>query len=358
MRNRTFLSTSVRFVLAAAAVVPIVVACGGREVSLGSNHSALSTVDPGNVSGTVPSCGSGAAHPNVCCEAGPGKPAKCGSYDGEPFHPCDDGWKTYPDPRSCCDLDDPTKCTAPPPAPPPPAGSCGYQCPPGWYGIGGGGCCRTTDDGGDGECFAPGNTGDAGTPADAGFDDGGPISIDGGCAPTDDASVDSGCNEPPPPPLPPPTPIDAGQGPPPPPPPCNVQCPMGWQPASGAPDVCCRETAPNQFECFSQSTGPDPGPTPTPAPNDAGFPPPPSTDAGPPPPIDAGGAPRVCGGSSNGDCSCQVNENGHSYMLSCSDTTMTCDCSADGVVTVVNNVKVCSNMSALDSVWTSDCHFP
>ena len=342
MRNRTFLSTSVIFL---AGFVPIVVACGGREVSLGSNQSALSSVDPATVAGNVTACGAGEAHPNVCCHAGPNTPSQCGTYNGEPFHPCDDGWKTYPDPRSCCDLGDPTKCAAPPPSPPPPPGSCGYLCPPGWYPIGGGGCCRTTDDGGGGECYAPANSTDGGT----GFADGGPTSIDGGaCAPPDSGS-DAGCSEPP---MPPPGPWDAGPPqPPPPPPPCDVQCPPGWQQASGSPDVCCRETAPNQFECFSQSTGPDPGP---PRPDDGGV-----VDAGvPTPPTDAGRAPRACGGSSNGDCSCQVSENGHSYMLSCSDSTTTCDCSTDGVVTVVPNRRVCANPSAIDGVWRDDCHFP
>jgi hypothetical protein len=247
----------------------IATACVGREVSVGANSSALSLVDPNQISAAPTACNSGAAHPNVCCQAASGQAAKCGTYPDEPFHPCDSGWTLYPDPRSCCSLDDPTSCAAPPSSPPPVSGACTYACPPGWYPIVDG-CCRDNGDG-SGECYGWASAGaDAGEvdaePPDAGlvdagvFDagpapdtgpggpfDGGVVGVDSGpfpptsCAPGT-YDVDGSCVSVPP------TPIT-----------CTTTCPSGWTPAENAPDVCCREISPNAFECFSQATGPSPG---------------------------------------------------------------------------------------------------
>lgn len=248
-------------------------ACVGREVSLGNNSSSMALVDPGQVSGTVTACAAGEAHPNVCCDAQPGQGAKCGVYPSDPFHPCDTGWKTYPDPRSCCSLEDSSKCDAPPPNPPsPPTGTCAYACPPGWYPITDG-CCHDNGDG-SGECYGWASAGDGGAadggvvevdagpapdagtiPDDAGFPDATPVPV--GCAPGYQ-DVDGSCV------LPAPMPGPA----------CDYTCPAGWQPATNAPDVCCREIAPDTFECFSQATGPLPpegGVDGGPAPDDAGV---------------------------------------------------------------------------------------
>ena len=267
---RTFTLTS-SLLLAAVGLFPVLVACGGREVSLGTNKAQLSQVDPHTVGGNVPSCGAGDAHPNVCCEAGAGKAGTCGVYLGAPFQPCDTGWTTYPDPRSCCALDDPQNCVAPPPTPPPPPpGVCGYACEPGWYPIQNG-CCQSTSNG-DGVCYGWASGGsDGGTP-DGGVvvGDGGiePPAFDAGCAP----SIDGGpsCDPTPPPPLPQP--------------PCDFACPSGWQHPTGTPDVCCRDVG-GQIECFSQATGPSQGGGTSP---DGGTT---STDADVPPSIDAGMAP-------------------------------------------------------------------
>ena len=318
--------------LAAVGVFPVLVACGGREVSLGTNKTQLSQVDPHTVGGNVPSCGGGDAHPNVCCEAGAGKAGTCGVYLGAPFQPCDTGWTTYPDPRSCCALDDPQNCVAPPPTPPPPPpGVCGYACEPGWYPIQNG-CCQSTSNG-DGVCYGWASGGhDGGTAPDAGIDDGGlpaldgghchPFSVDGGiscstsqvindhcyvigCGPafgnggcgcmTD--TMDSPASVAPPnvcdpvafehawtsvchfptasPPPPPPSPE---------PPPCDYACPAGWQHPIGTPDVCCRDVG-GQIECFSQATGPSQGGS---GGGDGGTT---TTDADVPPSVDAGMAP-------------------------------------------------------------------
>src|SRR5258706_744794 len=100
MANKSFLRASISIALLAA----VGTACSGQILSLGSNQSQLTQIDPNAVTGTVPACGAGMAHPNVCCHAALGSPSTCGVYADAPFHACDEGWKTYPDPRSCCDL--------------------------------------------------------------------------------------------------------------------------------------------------------------------------------------------------------------------------------------------------------------
>jgi hypothetical protein len=332
------------FLLVAAGALPVLVACGGREVSLGTNHSQLSLVDPSTVSGTVPSCGTGDAHPNVCCQASAGQAAQCGVYIGAPFQPCDSGWTAYPDPRSCCTLDDPSNCGAPPPSPPPlPPGVCGYACEPGWYPIQNG-CCQDTGNG-QGVCYGWASAGDGGI-----FDDGGPTTcVDAGF--DDSGNGTPGCDPTPQPPT-----ADAGDQPGQ--PPCTYACPAGWQRAVGAADVCCRDLGGGEIECFSQATGPqgggssggDGGVDPTPA--DGGV-------------FDAGAddaSTMVCGSSNNGQCMCSSSVGGHSYELDCSDTAQVCTCILDGIGTSTSGVTECSNPdggpSELEAFWTNVCHFP
>lgn len=375
LRTRSLLQHSVA--ISIAIVFPIAgAACGGQVVSLGANQSPLTEVDPSAVSGTVPACGQNAAHPNVCCHAEVGTASTCGVHRGAPFQACDDGWKTYPDPRECCDLSNPASCAPPPPVPvdPPPV-TCGYACPPGWFSGGEGSCCRTFADG-SGECFASAGTGgsdggvyvdggsapDSGTtgcttvpphptPMDAGIYDGGAYpdsgDIDGGSYP-DAGEYDGGtCVDPSPPPYPPPpSPVPMPS------PPCDLTCPPGWVRAQGAPDVCCRDEGFGIFECFSQAGGgpnpPVPGPTPA--------------DAGPPTTVDAGVAPgRACYGSSGGDCGCSEDIGGQHYEIKCSDSSSSCTCiSSSGAQTPITGRKVCNGGGAqsLGSVWTDDCRFP
>jgi len=273
--------------------IAVLAACGGKGVTIGSNGGELKTVDPTTVTGSAPACAPQAAHPNVCCKGGPNEASDCVGYVNSPFHKCDDGWTTYPDPGTCCDLNDPTKCTAPPPGPPPPVG-CGYACAPGWWPVvnNPGECCHILPGGNALECeqsvwgypqpdpvpvacSGGGGTGgggyvDAGPPTDAS-----PPPMDGGPAP--DASppppIDAGPpttdgSVPPPPPNPGPPPIecDGGAPPPVPPPPpwpgpvCNTPCPAGFSPLPADPSICCAPT-PNGGEiCFSQAQGPAAGP--------------------------------------------------------------------------------------------------
>src|SRR5262249_11426193 len=110
----------------------------GKGVTIGSNSEELRSVDPKMVSGSVTACTTTQqAHPNVCCKGGPNEESACVAYVNSPFHKCDDGWSTYPDPNQCCDLNDPASCVRPPPPPPGGGGggSCVYACAPGWWPV-------------------------------------------------------------------------------------------------------------------------------------------------------------------------------------------------------------------------------
>ena len=412
MRKGILVSTSVIFPLALA--MPLFGCLGGREVSIGANAAQLSSVDPATVtapSSGVPACSTGAAHPNVCCSAGPGSASKCGVYEGAPFHECDTGYKTYPDPRSCCDLADPSKCAAPPPPPPTPPPSCGYYCPPGWY-TNGDACCRT-DANGAGECFAstwstgvggtsttpssggsappkapPGWGSDAGAPnpSDASSPPSCdpstgpcacgeilPLTPDGGAPNGAQADAGSGCTPlNPPPACDPSLPCGAGASEPPclilpdgggscpppplpscctapPPPSCDQACPDGWKQAQGTPDVCCQSAPDGTFSCFSQATGP------------VGAPPSSIDDGGisvAPTPADAGPAPtsRACGGAANGSsCGCTGTINGVDYAMNCSSTSGSCTCSVNGAMQTYAATNPCASP---DASWTTLCKFP
>ncbi len=258
----------------------ILTACGGKGVTIGSNSGELRTVDPASVTGSVPACQPQQAHPNVCCKGGPNEASDCVTYVNSPFHKCDDGWTLYPDPGTCCDLNDPKTCVVPPPGPPPPTG-CGYACAPGWWPVvnNPGECCHILPGGNSLECSqvawgygeaepAIACGGGGGGTVDAGP----PVIIDGGPAP--DAApppLDGGAPDatpvpnPPPPgpgPVPPPIECDGGAPPPVPPPPpwpgpvCNSPCPNGFHPLPADPSICCAPE-PNGGEiCFSQAVGP------------------------------------------------------------------------------------------------------
>jgi hypothetical protein len=218
--------------LAATAIIGLLVeACGGKTVTLGTNSVQSATelvVAPNDVS-SMPTtqCASGAAHPNVCCKADQNTPASCRGYPDGPFHPCDPDRTLYPDPRRCCDLNDPTKCGAPPASPPPPPpGQCVYGCPIGWYAVEpitttSGGCCSAPDSTGGGGCFGWGTIG---SPL--------PASGPGPFPPFDGGTTGV----------------------------CDYVCPDGWQPLTpSTPDTCCRSwgtDAGPRLECFSQATGP------------------------------------------------------------------------------------------------------
>lgn len=125
-------------------------ACTG-EVLLGN---PMTTVDDLTaVQGSVNACVTARyEHPNLCCQAGPNLSPTCGAYLLSPFSPCPSGnhFATYPDPRYCCSVDDPSKCEAAPTAA---SGldtsSCSSACPLGQYQDDGGACCSS------GGCAAP-----------------------------------------------------------------------------------------------------------------------------------------------------------------------------------------------------------
>jgi len=337
-----------KVIFGVATLVPLAVACGG-QVSLGTNRTQLSLVDPKVVSGNAGACSAGEAHPNVCCDVGQGKDGTCGIYVGAPFQPCDNGWTTYPDPRTCCSLENPNDCAPTPPNPPPTVGTCTYPCEPGWYPIQNG-CCQSTGNG-NGVCY--GWASDGGYP-DAGIDDGGVF--DGGAfdAEVDAGTVDSGCT----------TTIDGGGScdpqPPQPTPVCNLDCPNGWQHPQGAPDICCRDTG-GVIECFSQASGPSNGGSGGSGggSTDAGVP---TVDAGVCGPNefwDGGCLPCFAADAGPGSCSNARIVNGQCYEIMCG--SFGCSCLVDDVV-IKNGVaapnNTCTDTNVFAQQWSATCGFP
>jgi hypothetical protein len=357
-----------------AAAVPVIGACGGRVVSLGTNGSDLQQIDPTKVSGSCNACPAGYAHPNVCCESVAGVPAQCGAYVQHPFQSCQAGWQTYPNPLTCCSLKDDKDCIDTPttePAPSPPPYGCGYACPPGWYTPAGapkspneGECCQVKEDGST-VCMgwgsaAPGYAGGKDVPVATSCGGTGtgtpppspPIYVDGGKAidagpapwpdggkPAPDAGdvdggdVDAGCPDTDAGPEPPPG-YDGG--------PWSLcgECPDGWKPDPTKPDLCCRWEANGIEECFSQATGPiGSGGGGTPTPVDAGVPEPQPTPG-----------PFGCSGSSPDpntkaqSCSCEgADASGHKDALDCTvdaNGNATCFCTQDGNATQQFSVDV------------------
>ena len=230
-RRNNFAVNTARIAL--VALPWLLAACGGKEVTQGSNpvdgtgsgsgsgsgsapgtSSTPTPVAPSAVSGTVGACPSGYAHPNVCCSASPSG-ASCVAYES-PFQACATGSSTYPDPSSCCSLDDPTQCNGGPKTGgvPPTTCDCAVDDPSC-------ACVNPTDAGVTPPgpiCGCPDNDPTCNCAADAGV-----ISI---CSCPDN---DPSCA----------CPVDAG---PPTPPPisCTYACPPGWYaPDGGAPGTCC-----------------------------------------------------------------------------------------------------------------------
>jgi hypothetical protein len=361
MRTLSFLRAA--FVIASVGGLTAAGAsCAGKTVSLGTDTSGLSTVDPSSVtasSGAVPACGQGAAHPNVCCQAAQGTPSSCGVFPNSPFHACPAGWTTYPDPRSCCDLSNPASCAAPPFEPAPSVVACGYTCPPGWYSGGPNACCTTRPDG-TGECFgvASGGTPPSGGTCTAGVptlpDGGGPVPTfpDGG--PINGVPDDAGlvCT---------PTPQPVPQ-----PPTCTATCPPPFVRAEGVPDVCCKDDGNGVIECFSQAGG---GPVPPGYPDGgAGWPTPTTPDGAVPTPVTPdGGVGKRCYGvahTAGNACGCDLDSTtGAYYQLLCYDQTHSCQCVVSGApssgpIDIPNVPNACATQAALDSLWRDVCHFP
>lgn len=173
------------------------------------------------LSGSVPECGAGYAHPNVCCESPAALATQCTESLVTPFTPCDPTVAlTFPDPRTCCSLDGKVSCVAAD------------------AGGGGGG---TTASG----CQLPCSVGLA------------PPSTEPNCALThqlagctlcctlDTCTLYGECSCPA-------EPADAA--------PCDCPglascnpCVAGWQAPGGVPDLCCRTTDAGATECFSQA---------------------------------------------------------------------------------------------------------
>jgi hypothetical protein len=406
-------------------VIPIGVACNAHVVSLGDTGDTLqpvtATAAASAVTATIGSgavtCPSGFAHPNICCSAGPDVASACGEWEDNKFRACASGSTTYPNMLSCCQLSDPSNCidstppnVSPPPSPPP-VYACGFACPPGWwaeagginpgYGETGPQCC--TNYGTGTECVSQGegsvepvSTVCAGTvsvgPNGSGSSSGGstgitdaavptpgPIAIDAGPAPTEDAGTlpggwidDGGCYG-----------EDAGS----PYPPgydggtaslCGV-CPPNWAPpVNGQPELCCQSFPGGLTLCFSQAVG---SATPIDEGEDGGS----SVVSVPPTsggsssgssgsgtsgwgtapassPDGSVGGPSCTGSSSS--CSCDETLNGHSYALDCyvaSSGAVTCSCSLDGITTSsVPSVDSCQDETAVTNAFSAStgCGFP
>jgi hypothetical protein len=71
-------------------------------------------VVPLPAAGTVLVCNSGYAHPSVCCEPSLYQSPQCVENSEAPFRPCG-RWLTFPDPQTCCSLENGTQCMAPAP---------------------------------------------------------------------------------------------------------------------------------------------------------------------------------------------------------------------------------------------------
>lgn len=335
-------------------------ACGGT-VSNGAVGSTSEPVSVGAVSGPVTACASGNAHPNVCCESGPGQAAACIVYPDAPFTPCASGSTTYPDPRSCCPIDGSGGCAPPPPPPPNDAGAgsggtCGYTCPVGWYSPpaqpGSGAPTGTGTGTGNGSGGSTGSGTGTGSGGSGGSSGGGCCQVDSSGAENCSGSSGTGpscvCNCPACDPEGGACPPCACNCPPePPPPPTCDACPPGWQTPDGEPLLCC-ETAPDgTINCFSQGVPPPPTPTPQPAGGTC---------------FASGGAPGTADASTTTQCGCSESVNGTYYTVTCTDPGGTCTCSegssGPGGGTMGSPVNepstACNDMDALFSA----CGFP
>ena len=271
----------------------LLTACSGKQPSGGANDptsAASQAVSVSDVTGTVTPCPEAYAHPNVCCDQGAGRTTSCVDHPGAPFAQCAEGLALYPDPRSCCPLDNSGNCIAPPAVPPDGGsvtggGGCFLPCPVGWYtppnATGGDGttvtavCCSATPNGEICTGMGPGigttggpvtGSGGVTTLVAAG---GGPVTGSGdgttlvaaGGGPVTGAvggPVSTGVCSCPACPADGPCPAcDCVPGPLPPPPAAPVcnPCPAGWQSSADNPFVCCSQQ-PDGIACFSQGLPP------------------------------------------------------------------------------------------------------
>jgi hypothetical protein len=192
---------------------------------------ATQPVDVSAVSGSVPACNVGYAHPSVCCLASPTQATVCTECPAAPFGACDSAALTFPDPRLCCSLD--------------------------------GGACRDVSvgsiaptDAGNGACYYP--CGPGGYPPDKLISSavtipacadgmGSPNPVCEYCCSGEGTATTCALNECNCPlELPGSPPCVCG-------PQCNV-CPSGWQVPQGGTDLCCRTDSLGEVECFSQAT--------------------------------------------------------------------------------------------------------
>jgi hypothetical protein len=308
-----------RLLAIAFATLAIAGGCTGRVIQIGTNGEPLSTLSPDDVDGVAFACPEGYEHPNVCCAGGPRVPSTCGVYVAHPFRPCDAGWSTYPNPLSCCSLEDGTCLDSPRGTKSMPGSGCAYVCSPGWWpdpsssvssdGAHTTACCRTRADG-VAECMDDGSTPNGSSTA-CGPDAGANASGEGG-GPTSDAGTTS------PDPVPPSSCIDAGA------PPvavCDPECPAGWTADAASPALCCRGAGAERA-CFSRATvgslfgDDDPGSVP-PSPADASVTPAPGL--------------ACSGGIDGGTCSCNASSGGHAYAITCDDGAHSCTCVIDSV---------------------------
>ncbi|HXX70481.1 MAG TPA: hypothetical protein VEK07_25085 [Polyangiaceae bacterium] len=348
MRRRASFSPATIALTCLCGLAPV--ACGGRLApSDNSGVPQLALVDPSQLATAPAPCAEGAAHPNACCDADPRGDGQCGEYPGAPFHPCATGWLTYPDPRSCCALADPSQCSAPPAqGVAVRSGTCLYGCPPGSYPtepitISSGACCSSSGTGV--ACFGWG----VASPTAAGIPAG-----------ASDVSF-SGSSEP--------APLLNSY--------CDVPCPSGWQAQAMAPDVCCIEGAGADGPCFSIATGSVQGVgAVSSATNGAG-----SSATGEAPSSSGSGAASsstaslgtsiACTGPGGDTCSCSAVLGGHVYSLQCSNTSDTCNCIEDDTVTSgigegalgASPPPVCPPADGgaganLAFFWTMECGFP
>lgn len=200
--------------------------------SCSSSSGSKGTVVPlAALSSSVPVCGSGYAHPNVCCQSGSDQAVACTELPESPFSPCDpDLALTYPDPRTCCPLSGEGSCVdvdadaGAAVTDPTTSASCASPCTVGTVPPSGPDSlpsCGNNPMGGDCECCGPGPGGLCVeyNIFSCGF------ALGGGPPPTCGGSAVPKC------------------GP----------CPSGWQTPPGMPDLCCRTGEAGATHCFSQS---------------------------------------------------------------------------------------------------------
>jgi hypothetical protein len=206
-------------------------------LSLASENCSSTSGSKGTVvslaalSSSVPACGSGYAHPNVCCQSGTDQaiPVVCTELPGAPFLPCDpDVALTYPDPRTCCPLNGEGSCVdvdadAGAVIDPTTSASCASPCPVGSAPPTGSDSlpsCGNNPRGGECECCG----------------DPGRLCVGYNVFSCTNAVVGG----------PPPACVGSNV------PTCG-QCPTGWQTPAGMSDLCCRTIGTGATQCFSQS---------------------------------------------------------------------------------------------------------